>query len=169
MQLKKYGLDRRTARSVIDHVFAPIVANFGSKKGALDEPTAIAADLIQEELISPDHKSKVEEVLGLLKEISPGALQSERFGDMGRGVLPEFESAWTSVGVRAVLDPLFNPADDPNEFIPRIVGQIPVASMVIALDDGSEVGFECEEDHLEVLIRTLIAAQRALRAFAPEK
>ena len=73
------------------------------------------------------------------------------------GVLPSFESIATTVELRAMFDASFDPQTSLEQYRPKLVGQIPIASIRLRTDEEEVYAFQCDRTDLELLINNLRA------------
>lgn len=127
-----------------------------------DSAQAWADDLIELDFLSrPESASFVEIVERIRGDILPSVGPELRQREYATGVLPSLRSCGVTAELRGVVEDNFHWGNPVDEYHPKLLGVVPVASIHIGVDAGPQTDFyfQASKSDLQLLIDSLVAAR----------
>jgi hypothetical protein len=161
--LETLAQDTKQARPHVDFAFHALMflANRLTRdEFKMDTPDGLAEDLRDLGVIQADEAKPVAQVIAHAKsELFPEYKKIAVARAYAGGVLPSLRSIGTTVELRPVIEPYFRLGMRPEEYKPKIVDQVPVISVHLAVDSGpvKEFVFQTSPDELEAIVQRLQA------------
>jgi hypothetical protein len=147
-----------------------IVLAFQENPPGTEEASLWAADYIRFADRDPGDAPKIGALVSRLLGMAKLTLQPVRSQNAARKVFPFLEETFTAVELRSVFRSDYSDREsdqksvDVAQYVPQLIGLVPVTSVSLIVDIGSDFQFQVDEDGLRKLLRTLLAALRDLEA-----
>jgi hypothetical protein len=145
-----------------------IVLQFQETAPGTEEASLWAADYIRLAERDPGDAPRIGELVSRLLKMAELTLQPLRSQNAARKVFPFLEDTYTAVELRSVFRSDYSDREsdqksvDLAKYAPQLIRLVPVTSVSLIVDMGSDFQFQVDEDGLRKLIRTLLAGLRDL-------
>ena len=154
------GVEFSTVNSAIN-VFNFFASNLIKNEFKDDTAEQIVDDLISLNKLKKDKKDLLQEILELIiKESKNSLLRANAERKSKLGVLPSFTGISTSVELRAIIEREIDVKESLDEYLPILLGYIPIVSISIHSDDENNSNYflQATIDETKLIIRELQAA-----------
>ncbi len=159
---RETGCSGVTVEGVL-HMLRYFLSRMVDLKTRDDEPQAWGEDLVSYSYLKPDETPIfIDHMDRIRREIVPNVTAHLRQREYSAGVLPSLREIGITVELRAVREDIYHWTTPVDQYQPRIIDVVPVASIHIGVDTGypEDFFFQVDENELQLLIDDFAAAKK---------